>query len=119
MEFIAEAVYALLGPALLLVAPRAAEGRVEAVVVQGLLLGRVVEVIFDAPSNGLYPVVGLAAVLGAGYRTPLAAVMFVAETTGQPGFIVPALFASVAADLVMGEVSITTFQRSPVVAGST
>ena len=45
--------------------------------------------------------------------------MFVAETTGQPGFIVPALFASVAADLVMGEVSITTFQRSPVVASPT
>ena len=28
------------------------------------------------------------------YAVPLAAVMFVAETTGQPGFIVPALFAA-------------------------
>ena len=61
----------------------------------------------------LYVLLGIAAFLGAGYRVPLAAVMFVAETTGQPGFIVPALFAAVAAELVMGEQSITTFQRSP------
>ena len=61
----------------------------------------------------LYVILGVAAFLGAGYRVPLAAVMFVAETTGQPGFIVPALFAAVAAELVMGDQSITTFQRSP------
>ena len=61
----------------------------------------------------LYVLLGIAAFLGAGYRVPLAAVMFVAEATGQPGFIVPALFAAVAAELVMGEQSITTFQRSP------
>ena len=33
----------------------------------------------------LFAVIGVAAFLGAGYRVPLAAVMFVAETTGQPG----------------------------------
>jgi len=44
---------------------------------------------------------------------PLAAVMFVAETTGKPNFVVPALFAAVAAELVMGEQSITAFQRRP------
>ena len=44
---------------------------------------------------------------------PLAAVMFVAETTGRPNFIVPALFAAVAAELVMGEQSITAYQRRP------
>ena len=48
----------------------------------------------------LYVLLGIAAFLGAGYRVPLAAVMFVAEATGQPGFIVPALFAAVAAELV-------------------
>ena len=37
----------------------------------------------------------------------------VAETTGQPGFIVPALFAAVTAELVMGDESITSFQRNP------
>jgi CIC family chloride channel protein len=39
--------------------------------------------------------------------------MFVAETTGRPNFVVPALFAAVAAELVMGEQSITVFQRRP------
>ena len=79
-------------------------------VVQGLLLGRIVEVIFDAPSNGLYPVIGLAAVLGAGYRTPLAAVMFVAETTGRAEFVIPALLATAVSQSLMGEVSVSTVQ---------
>lgn len=83
-------------------------------VVGGALVGRVVGEVFNTVDPALYVLLGIAAFLGAGYRVPLAAVMFVAETTGQPGFIVPALFAAVAADLVMGEVSITTFQRSPV-----
>ena len=37
----------------------------------------------------------------------------VAETTGKPNFVVPALFAAVAAELVMGDQSITAFQRRP------
>jgi len=78
--------------------------------VQGLLLGRVVEFIFDAPSNGLFPVVGLAAVLGAGYRTPLAAVMFVAETTGRAEFVIPALLATAISQSLMGEVSVSVGQ---------
>ncbi|MEP6153258.1 chloride channel protein, partial [Ilumatobacter sp.] len=82
-------------------------------VVGGALVGRMVGEVFNTVDPALYVLLGIAAFLGAGYRVPLAAVMFVAETTGQPGFIVPALFAAVAADLVMGEVSITTFQRSP------
>ena len=81
--------------------------------VGGALVGRVVGEVFNTVDPALYVLLGIAAFLGAGYRVPLAAVMFVAETTGQPGFIVPALFAAVAADLVMGEISITTFQRSP------
>jgi CIC family chloride channel protein len=55
--------------------------------------------------------VGAAAFLGAGYRTPIAAVMFVAESTGRPGFVVPALIATAIAQLVMGSRSITTYQR--------
>ena len=55
----------------------------------------------------------LAAFLGAGYRVPLAGVMFVAETTGQPGFVVPGLIAAVAAALMMGASSITPYQRAP------
>jgi CBS domain-containing protein len=58
----------------------------------------------------LFPVIGAAAFLGAGYRTPIAAVVFVAEVTGGPGFIVPALIATAVAQLVMGRQSITTHQ---------
>jgi CIC family chloride channel protein len=82
-------------------------------VVGGAIVGRGVGDIVNPLDPTLYTLLGIAAFLGAGYRVPLAAVMFVAETTGQPGFIVPALFAAVAAELAMGEESITTFQRSP------
>jgi chloride channel protein, CIC family len=81
-------------------------------VVAGALLGRVAaEVVGDANLT-LFVVIGVAAFLGAGYRVPLAAVMFVAETTGRPGFIVPGLLAAVAAALVMGRASVTTYQRA-------
>jgi chloride channel protein, CIC family len=82
-------------------------------VVGGAIVGRFVGEVVNPLDPTLYTLLGVAAFLGAGYRVPLAAVMFVAEATGQPGFIVPALFAAVAAELVMGEQSITTFQRSP------
>lgn len=80
-------------------------------VVQGLLLGRAVELIVGAPSTGLYPVIGLAAVLGAAYRTPLAAIMFVAETTGRAEFVIPALIATAIANSLMGEDSVSAGQR--------
>ena len=79
-------------------------------VVQGLLLGRAVELLIGAPSSGLYPVIGLAVVLGAGYRTPLAAVMFVAETTGRAEFVIPALIGIAISQALMGDVSVTTGQ---------
>lgn len=81
-------------------------------VVQGMFLGRAVEIIVGAPSTGLYPVIGLAAVLGAGYRTPLAAVMFVAETTGRAEFVIPALIATAIAQTMMGSDSVSENQRS-------
>ncbi len=82
-------------------------------VVGGAFLGRGVGEIVHPERYTLYTLLGIAAFLGAGYRVPLAAVMFVAETTGRPNFVVPALFAAVAAELVMGEQSITAFQRRP------
>ena len=85
-------------------------------VVGGAIVGRGVGEVFGTLDPALYVLLGIAAFLGAGYRVPLAAIMFVAETTGQPGFIIPAFLAAVAADLVMGEVSITSFQRSTGVA---
>jgi CIC family chloride channel protein len=81
-------------------------------VVAGAIVGRAIGEVINPDERALYILLGMAAFLGAGYRVPLAAVVFVAETTGQPGFIVPALFAAVAAELVMGEQSITAFQKS-------
>lgn len=80
-------------------------------VVMGGLLGRTVGGIFNLEYSGLFPILGVAAVLGAGYQVPLAAVMFVAETSGRPGYVVPALLAAVAADLAVGHDSVTDFQH--------
>ena len=77
--------------------------------VEGWILGAAVEIVVSSHTL-LLPVVGAAAFLGAGYRTPIAAVVFVAEVTGGPGFIVAALIATAVAQLLMGRQSITTHQ---------
>jgi CIC family chloride channel protein len=82
-------------------------------VVAGALLGRAVGGALHELDTTLFLVIGIAAVLGAGYRVPLAAVMFVAETTGRPGFVVPGLIAAVAAELVMLRSSVTELQAHP------
>lgn len=82
-------------------------------VVAGALVGAAAGHVVDADAMTLFIVIGVAAFLGAGYRVPLAAVMFVAETTGRPAFVVPGLLASVAAELVMGRSSVTAYQVSP------
>ncbi len=79
-------------------------------VVGGALTGRVIGGAVQSLNTTLFVVIGVAAFLGAGYRVPLAAVMFVAETTGRPGFVVPGLLAAVAAELTMGRSSITAYQ---------
>jgi CIC family chloride channel protein len=82
-------------------------------VVNGGLVGRAIAEVLHPQQASLYTFLGVAAFLGAGYRVPLAAVVFVAESTGSPIYVVPALFAAVMADLVMGEQSITAYQRDP------
>jgi len=82
-------------------------------VIEGALLGRAVGGLFGDPGASLFPVIGIAAFLGAGYRTPLAAVMFVAESTGRPGFVVPGLIAAAVSQLVMGKASVSAYQRAP------
>jgi CIC family chloride channel protein len=81
-------------------------------IVAGALLGRIATGLVGDPKSTLFVVIGVAAFLGAGYRVPLAAVMFVAEASGRPGFVVPALLAAVAAALVMGSSSVTAYQRA-------
>lgn len=80
-------------------------------VVAGALAGRIVGGTAHALDTSLFTVIGVAAFLGAGYRVPLAGVMFVAEATGRPGFVVPGLIAAVVAELMMGRSSVTTYQR--------
>ncbi len=80
-------------------------------VVAGALTGAMIASAVNRVDLGLFIVIGIAAFLGAGYRVPLAAVMFVAETAGRPAFVVPGLLAAVAAELVMGTASVTKYQR--------
>lgn len=80
--------------------------------VQGILLGRFVGGVLDQPAAGLYPTIGLAAFLGAGYRVPLSAVMFVAETSGQATYVIPALIAAAVSQLVVGRASVALHQRT-------
>jgi CIC family chloride channel protein len=81
-------------------------------VIEGALVGRAVGGVFRSAASGstFFPLIGVAAFLGAGYRVPLAGVMFVAESTGRPGFVVPALLASVVAQLFMGNESASAYQ---------
>jgi CIC family chloride channel protein len=81
-------------------------------VVGGALVGQLCGGALTEPNHALLPLIGVAAFLGAGYRTPLAAVMFVAESTGRAGFIVPGLIATVVSQLVMGSASVSAYQSN-------
>jgi CIC family chloride channel protein len=80
-------------------------------VVEGALLGRIVSDGLGDRSP-LFSTLGIAAFLGAGYRVPLAAVMFVAETTGRASYVVAGLIAAASASLVAGRSSVTGYQRA-------
>ena len=77
---------------------------------EGWLLGAILAVLLHDHSL-LFPAIGAAAFLGAGYRVPIAAVVFVAESTGRSGFIVPALISTAVAMVTVGEWSVTPLQR--------
>jgi CIC family chloride channel protein len=81
-------------------------------VIEGALVGRLMQGLFRTTLTGsnLFPLVGVSAFLGAGYRVPLAGVVFAAEATGRPGFIVPGLVAAVVAQLFMGRSSASPYQ---------
>jgi len=79
--------------------------------VQGVILGQFTGQILGADRPGLYPTLGLAAFLGAGYKAPIAAVMFVAESTGG-SFVVPALIAAAVSQVVAGKSSVADHQHS-------
>lgn len=78
--------------------------------VQGIIMGSFIGEILGEGSSSLYPTLGLAAFLGAGYRAPIAAVMFVAETTQGAPFVVPALVAAAVSQVVAGRSSVSRHQ---------
>jgi CIC family chloride channel protein len=94
------------------VAGRGMGGLFIPLVTQGAIVGSIFQHVVHAPNAHLFPTIGIAAFLGAGYRTPLAGVAFVAEATGQPGFLVPALLAAAVAQLAMGRDSFSPYQRN-------
>ncbi len=82
--------------------------------IQGVIFGSVVGNVLralDWTSEGsIWPLLGLAAFLAAGYRTPIAAVMFVAELS-RGAAVVPALIAAAVSQLVAGSASVSLAQR--------
>jgi len=67
--------------------------------------------VVHSPSVDLYAAVGMAALIAAGYKTPLTAVVFVAEATGGHAYIIPALIGAAVAYAVSGEASVSGDQR--------
>jgi CIC family chloride channel protein len=67
--------------------------------------------IVHTPDLGLYAAVGMASFISAGYKTPLAAVVFVAEATGGHAFIIPALIGAAVAYAASGDASASGDQR--------
>jgi len=64
-----------------------------------------------SPAIELYAAVGMASFIAAGYKTPLTAVVFVAEATGGHAYIIPALIGAAVAYAVSGEASVSGDQR--------
>ncbi|MGH9344552.1 MAG: chloride channel protein [Terriglobia bacterium] len=67
--------------------------------------------IVHSPSLDLYAAVGMASFISAGYKTPLAAAVFVAEATGAHAFIIPALIGAAVAYATSGDASASGDQR--------
>jgi len=67
--------------------------------------------VVHSSASGLYAAVGMASFLAAGYKTPLAAVVFVAEATGGHAFIIPSLIGAAVAYAVSGDASASADQR--------
>lgn len=59
----------------------------------------------------IFASVGIAAFMSADYKTPLAAVTFIGDTTGSVSFLIPAMIGSAIAYIVSGDSSVSSEQR--------
>ncbi|MGI9644804.1 MAG: chloride channel protein [Ilumatobacteraceae bacterium] len=76
----------------------------------GGIVGAIVADVGSVDESTLYVLVGGAAFLGAGYGTPIAAIAFVAETTGLSSFVIPGVVAVAAAQVVMSNRTVSPAQ---------
>lgn len=67
--------------------------------------------VVHSSSLALYAADGMACFIAAGYKTPLAAVVFVAEATGGHSFIIPSLIGAAVAYAISGDASVSGDQR--------
>ncbi|MFZ0679963.1 chloride channel protein [Candidatus Binatus sp.] len=91
-------------------------GGVSAMFVPLLLVGGAIgnayaQSVVHSPTHDLYAAVGMAAFIAAGYKTPLTAVVFVAETTGGHSYIIPSLIGAAVAYAISGEASVSGDQH--------
>ncbi len=91
-------------------------GGVSAMFVPLLLVGGSIgsafaQSVVHTPTFDLYAAVGMAAFIAAGYKAPLTAVVFVAETTGGHSYIIPSLIGAAVAYAVSGEASVSGDQH--------
>jgi CIC family chloride channel protein len=78
----------------------------------GESLGRVFgQSVVHAHTVDLYCAIGMAAFIAAGYKTPLAAVAFVAETTGTAAYLIPTLIGAAFAYAAAGDASVVVSHR--------
>jgi len=80
-------------------------------IVMGAALGAAFAQIVSPGRLDLYVAVGMASFLAAGYKTPLASVTFVAETTASPGYLIPSLIAAAISYSITGEASVSDNQK--------
>jgi CIC family chloride channel protein len=80
-------------------------------IVMGAALGGFFGQVFFPSHVDLFVAVGMASFLAAGYKTPLASVAFVAETTTGPGYLIPSLIAAAISYSISGEASVSEYQK--------
>jgi CIC family chloride channel protein len=80
-------------------------------IVMGAAVGGLFGHLFFPSELSLFVAVGMASFLAAGYKTPLASVAFVAETTAGPGYLIPSLIAAAVSYAVTGEASVSDYQK--------
>jgi CIC family chloride channel protein len=92
-------------------------GGVSAMFVPLLLIGGSMGKVFGQAIVGvsgidLFAAVGMASFIAAALKTPLAGVIFVAETTGGLSYLIPSLIGAAVAYVISGEASVSAEQRA-------